>query len=162
MSSPPAANALLNDKEHMSHTRWLNLSCKVFPVSSRKMNGHVFIYSGVKLLLYLADRCGLMHSPRSHFLSLCKALASMSSSVSPRCSGFIVAPLVITKDLLGCLWAGMCSNMATNGPDGCAQMALTQQWSCCLLFAGSPKSAKELRFFFFFFPLTVKMIEVTA
>lgn len=40
-----------------------------FVLSPAEMNGHVFIHSGVKLLLYLADLCCLTCSPRSHFLS---------------------------------------------------------------------------------------------
>lgn len=84
-----------------------------FSLSPAKMNGRVFIHSGVKLLLYLADRRGLMYSLRPYFLSLCTALASASSPYHTWCSGFTAATLVITKDLWGCLCAGMCSNAET-------------------------------------------------
>lgn len=43
MSSPAAANTLLNDGEHMSHAQWLNLSVR-FPLSAAEMNGHVFTH----------------------------------------------------------------------------------------------------------------------
>lgn len=36
-----------------------------FVLSPGEMNGHVFVHSGVKLLLYLADLRCLMCSPRS-------------------------------------------------------------------------------------------------
>lgn len=136
MSSPAAVNTLEWWRTYVSYPV-VELEPRGFPLSLAKMNGHVFIHSGVKLLLYLADWCGLMYSPRFHFLSLCTSLATVSSPYHTWCNAFTVAALAITKDLWGCLWAGMCSNVEArpaNCSDGSVQAVVTPQWSCWLIY----------------------------
>lgn len=72
------------------------------------INGRLFIHSGVKLLLYLADDRERMHSLCTYFLFLCT-----SSAYRAVCSGFIEATLVITKDLWMCWCPGMSAGLET-------------------------------------------------
>lgn len=102
-----------------------------FFLSPAKMNGHVFIHSGVKLLLYLADRHGLMYSLRSFFYPFCTLLARVSGPYHTCCGGFTEALFSDNKrfvSVLGRRNVLKCTNAGPNRSDGSAQTALTPRW----------------------------------
>jgi len=78
------------------------IQAKRFYLSSAQMNSCVFLHSGVKLLLYLADRCGLMYSPRSHPLSLYTSPTSWFQSDHTVCDNKRFVRVIVCRNVFKC------------------------------------------------------------
>ncbi len=133
----------------MSHTQWLNLSCKLLPVTGKRNEWSCFYLLRCEIAAVFG-RAVWVNVLSEVPLPIPRRTGWREQSVSPRCSGFTVAPLEIRQDLLGCMCAGTCSNVDTNCSDGSTQTALKLGSGHAGSTAGSSKWGKQLIFFFFF------------